>query len=104
LLTCQLKAVGSRSGWRGCTPGNGRSLRTARTTIELTVLVAGVALGGSAGVGTLAYALAIGPLVHLLLPRLTLSMAGRGAQPGSDPAPPADTKRGASPCHPSCLA
>jgi hypothetical protein len=30
-------------------------------------------LGGTAGIGTVAYALTIGPLTHLLLPRLTIT-------------------------------
>jgi uncharacterized membrane protein YczE len=41
----------------------------------VSVLVAGWLLGGTVGVGTLAYALSIGPLVHLLLPRLALPPA-----------------------------
>ncbi|MDH6128471.1 hypothetical protein [Kitasatospora sp. GP82] len=45
----------------------GRSLRLIRTGIELTVLVIGVLLGGTAGVGTVAYALAIGPLAQFFL-------------------------------------
>jgi uncharacterized membrane protein YczE len=45
----------------------GRSLRLTRTAIELTVLVAGWALGGTVGVGTVAFALAIGPLAQLFL-------------------------------------
>jgi uncharacterized membrane protein YczE len=48
----------------------GVPLPVARTCIELTVLVIGVTLGGSVGVGTLAYALSIGPLAGFLLPRL----------------------------------
>jgi uncharacterized membrane protein YczE len=51
-----------------------RSIRAVRTTIEVTVLVAGAALGGTVGVGTVVYALSIGPLVHLLLPRLTVAV------------------------------
>jgi uncharacterized membrane protein YczE len=39
------------------------------------VLAAGWLLGGTVGVGTLLYALSIGPLVHLLLPRLALARA-----------------------------
>jgi len=35
-------------------------------------------LGGSVGVGTLAYALAIGPLVQWALPRLTVTAALEG--------------------------
>ena len=36
------------------------------------MVLSGWLLGGTVGVGTLAYALAIGPLVHLLLPRFTV--------------------------------
>jgi uncharacterized membrane protein YczE len=46
------------------------SVRLVRTTIELSVLGIGWLLGGVFGVGTVIYALAIGPLLHLLLPRL----------------------------------
>lgn len=45
----------------------GRSLRLVRTVIEVTVLVAGWALGGTVGVGTVAYALCIGPLAQFAL-------------------------------------
>ncbi|WP_051167401.1 YitT family protein [Actinoplanes sp. N902-109] len=48
------------------------SVRLVRTAIELTVLAVGFALGGTLGVGTIAYALAIGPLVQLFLPMLTV--------------------------------
>jgi uncharacterized membrane protein YczE len=51
------------------------SIRLVRTTIELTVLGIGWVLGGVVGVGTVIYALAIGPLLHLLLPRLEISSA-----------------------------
>ncbi len=44
----------------------------ARTAIEVTVLGIGWALGGSVGVGTLLFAVSIGPLVHRALPRLAL--------------------------------
>ncbi|MFI5933443.1 YitT family protein [Actinoplanes sp. NPDC051494] len=44
------------------------SIRLVRTSIEVTVLAVGLVLGGTAGVGTIAYALAIGPLVQLLMP------------------------------------
>jgi uncharacterized membrane protein YczE len=39
----------------------GRSLRLVRTCIELTALASGFALGGKVGVGTVAFALLIGP-------------------------------------------
>lgn len=48
------------------------SLRAIRTAIELTVLAAGWALGGTVGIGTVLAAFAIGPLVQFFLPRLTL--------------------------------
>ena len=49
------------------------SIRFARTSIELTVLVIGIALGGAIGVGTAVFALAIGPLVQVFLPRLRVT-------------------------------
>jgi uncharacterized membrane protein YczE len=91
---------GPRDGLMTGIVARGHSLRTVRTAIELTVLVAGVALGGSAGIGTLAYALAIGPLVHVLLPRLTLRIDDHRAQPAPEPVPPTDSERGAPPCRP----
>ncbi|GAA2774899.1 hypothetical protein [Kitasatospora cinereorecta] len=57
----------------------GRSIRLIRTLIELTVLTAGVVLGGTVGVGTVAYALAIGPLVQFFLRWCTVP-----GGPGSD--------------------
>jgi uncharacterized membrane protein YczE len=48
------------------------SIRLVRTGIELTVLLIGFLLGGTVGFGTLAYALAIGPLAQLFLPICTV--------------------------------
>ena len=45
----------------------------ARTAIEITVLTIGWFLGGSVGVGTLVFAVTIGPLVAFFLPRLSLA-------------------------------
>lgn len=45
----------------------GRSLRLVRTGLEVTVTVAGAALGGTVGIGTLAFALLIGPAVQLFV-------------------------------------
>jgi uncharacterized membrane protein YczE len=50
----------------------GLPLYLARTLIEGTVLVIGWLLGGTVGVATVVYALAVGPLVGRFLPRLTL--------------------------------
>ncbi|MGB3438051.1 MAG: hypothetical protein WBA97_04785 [Actinophytocola sp.] len=52
----------ARTGW---------SIRIGRTAIELTVLTGGWLLGGTVGVGTVLYALAIGPLVQAFLPYVT---------------------------------
>jgi uncharacterized membrane protein YczE len=43
-----------------------------RTLIEATVLVVGIALGGTAGIGTAVFALGVGPSVHYFLPRLRM--------------------------------
>jgi len=64
---------GPRDGLMTGIAARGHSLRAARTLIELSVLAIGFALGGTVGVGTVAYALTIGPLTHLLLPRLTIT-------------------------------
>ncbi|GGP47824.1 membrane protein [Streptomyces melanogenes] len=45
----------------------GRSIRLVRTSLEVVVVVTGFLLGGSLGVGTVAYALAIGPLAQFFL-------------------------------------
>jgi uncharacterized membrane protein YczE len=59
---------GARDGLMIGLSRRGFSIRVVRTSIELIVLAIGFALGGTVGVGTVAYALLIGPLVHRLLP------------------------------------
>jgi uncharacterized membrane protein YczE len=49
------------------------SVRVVRTAIELSVLATGFAMGGTLGLGTIVYAVAIGPLVQLFLPALTVA-------------------------------
>ena len=63
---------GPRDGLMTGLAARGHSVRVVRTAIELTVLAAGWLLGGTVGVGTALFALTIGPLVHVLLPRLTI--------------------------------
>ena len=63
------------------------SIRLVRTAIEVTVLVAGFILGGTVGIGTVAYALTIGPLVHIFLPLFTVPAAGSPAGRGAEAAP-----------------
>lgn len=59
---------GPRDGlMTGLARGTGASVRLVRTGIEVTVLAMGVVLGGTVGVGTVAFALAIGPLVQVFL-------------------------------------
>jgi uncharacterized membrane protein YczE len=77
---------GPRDGlMTGMVRRTGRSVRVVRTTLELAVLAAGAALGGTVGVGTVVYALGIGPIVHALLPRLTV----RPREPRAPAAPAA---------------
>jgi uncharacterized membrane protein YczE len=65
---------GARDGlMTGLARRTGWTVRFSRTLIEVTVLAAGWLLGGSVGVGTVVYALAIGPLVHILLPRFMVA-------------------------------
>jgi uncharacterized membrane protein YczE len=60
---------GPRDGlMTGLARRTGRSIRLVRTGIEVTVLAGGWLLGGSVGIGTLAYAVSIGPLAQLFLP------------------------------------
>jgi uncharacterized membrane protein YczE len=69
----------------------GRSIRLVRTAIEVSVLAAGVALGGSAGVGTVVYALSIGPLAQFFLricalpepPAAPADAPAHGTEPGA---------------------
>ncbi len=75
---------GPRDGlMTGLARRTGRSIRLVRTSLELTVLLAGWLLGGVVGVGTVCYALAIGPLVQLLLPVLTVRLNERTAPTGA---------------------
>ncbi|MGH1565055.1 YczE/YyaS/YitT family protein [Mumia sp. DW29H23] len=60
---------GPRDGlFLGLVRRTGYSVRLMRTSVEITVLALGWLLGGTVGVGTVLYALAIGPLVQAFLP------------------------------------
>ena len=54
-----MTGIHARTGW---------SIRAIRTAIEISVLLSGWLLGGTLGVGTVLYALAIGPLIQICLP------------------------------------
>lgn len=61
---------GPRDGLMIGLAARGHSIRLVRTGIELTVLVTGWLLGGTVGIGTVVYALSIGPLAHVFVPLL----------------------------------
>lgn len=62
---------GPRDGlWVALVARTGISVRRVRTGIEVTVLATGFLLGGTVGIGTVLYALAIGPLVQFFLKRV----------------------------------
>jgi uncharacterized membrane protein YczE len=63
---------GPRDGVMTGLAARGHSLRVVRTGIELTVLLCGWLLGGTVGLGTVVYALAIGPLAHIFVPMLSV--------------------------------
>lgn len=68
----------ARTGW---------PVGPVRIAIEVTVVAVGWLLGGTVGLATVAYALGIGPLIHVLLPRLTVPVppavaAEEPAEPG----------------------
>lgn len=63
---------GPRDGLTTGLAARGHSIRLVRTGIELTVFVLGLSLGGTVGVGTLVYAVTIGPLSHVFIPLLTI--------------------------------
>jgi uncharacterized membrane protein YczE len=71
---------GPRDGlMTGLVARSGLSVRLVRTSIEATVLSVGWLLGGTVGVGTVVYALGIGPLVQLfvrLTPKRWLAVSG----------------------------
>lgn len=70
---------GPRDGlMTGLSRVTGRSLRLARTGIEVAVVSIGWLLGGVIGFATLFYALAIGPLTQFFLPFFTFDLRGQG--------------------------
>jgi uncharacterized membrane protein YczE len=64
---------GPRDGLTLGIASHGLSIRLVRTVIELSVLICGWFLGGTVGIGTVFYALLIGPITHVTIPRFRLS-------------------------------
>jgi uncharacterized membrane protein YczE len=59
----------------------GMPIAVARTAIEVTVLAIGWLLGGTVGFGTVYFALSVGPVMHIAMPRLRAPWFPPGAQP-----------------------
>jgi uncharacterized membrane protein YczE len=71
---------GPRDGLMTGLAARGFSVRVVRTIIEVIVLVSGVLLGGSIGIGTVLFAVAIGPIAHKAIPFFT-KFTALGEQP-----------------------
>lgn len=63
---------GPRDGLMTAIARRGLSIRATRWGIEIVVLVVGILMGGTFGVGTVAFALFIGPIVQFFLPRWSI--------------------------------
>ena len=65
-----------------------RSVRLVRTSIEVVVVLAGVLLGGTLGLATVFYALAIGPITQLFVPYFVIRLpSDAGPTPSGSAAP-----------------
>jgi uncharacterized membrane protein YczE len=84
---------GPRDGlMTGLVRRTGRSVRLVRSSMEIVVVLAGIALGGTFGVGTILYAVSIGPLVQVFLPRFTVPERPSGRRGAAqEPLEPAAT-------------
>ncbi|GED08813.1 YczE/YyaS/YitT family protein [Cellulosimicrobium cellulans] len=76
---------GPRDGIMTGLAARGWSLRWSRLGIELAVLAVGLALGGTVGVGTILYALAVGPLVQPFLALFTVTAPRPADRPDTVP-------------------
>lgn len=63
---------GPRDGLMTAIARRGPSIRVTRWGIEVGVLIAGILMGGTFGVGTIAFAVFIGPIVQFFLPRWSI--------------------------------
>ena len=77
---------GPRDGLSTGIAERGHSMRVVRTTIEGSVLIIGFLLGGRVGVGTVFYAVAIGPITHHTIPALAIGRR-RPRSPAAEPVP-----------------
>lgn len=58
-----MTGLARRTGW---------SIRLVRTVVEMAVLIAGVVMGGTLGIGTVVFALGVGPVTQFFLPHLVV--------------------------------
>ena len=65
-----MTGIVKRTGW---------PVKYVRTAIEIAVVAVGWLLGGAVGLGTVLFALTIGPLVHVFLPLFTIRDAKKTA-------------------------
>jgi len=78
---------GPRDGLMVGIANRGHSIRLVRTTIEVIVLIIGWLLGGTVGVGTVLYALTIGPIAHVTIPAFSRGPVLRERPPVKAPKP-----------------
>lgn len=78
---------GPRDGLMTGIARRGYPIRVVRTGIEVVVLMIGIALGGTFGLGTVAYALGIGPIAHVTIPWFTAFGRGEPLPTMRRPAP-----------------
>jgi uncharacterized membrane protein YczE len=83
---------GPRDGLMTGLAARGHSIRVVRTCIEVTVLISGWLLGGTVGLGTVVYALGIGPIAHVSIPLFAIKVSAiepsTHAEAQLSPAPP----------------
>ena len=72
---------GPRDGLMTGIAARGHPVWIVRTGLELTALAAGWLLGGDVGIGTVVFAISIGPLGHFFLARLHLGVGGADPDP-----------------------
>lgn len=72
---------GPRDGLMVGLANRGHSVRAVRTAIEVTVLGTGWLMGGTVGIGTVLFAVTIGPIVHLTIPAFTRGPRSREEAP-----------------------
>jgi len=79
--------AGPRDGLMTALAARGHSVRLVRTAIELSALTAGILLGGTVGIGTVVWAVLVGPVIQQGLGWCTRLVRGREPQMAAAPPP-----------------